>query len=344
MERTAFLLGGSGQIGLGVARTLALHGWRVIVCDRSGRALPGEVEALGLERRVADRRTAGELQRALGAGTDLLVDCVAFDAVDAHQLVRLSGDVGSIVAISSASVYVDDEGRALDEAETDADMPRLPVPVAETQPTVAAGDATYSTRKRAIEEILVEESRAPCTVIRPGAIHGPGSRHAREWYFLKRALDGRRVVILAYHGESILHTTSVANLAELIHLSAEQPGTRILNSADPDPPNVGDIARLVYETVGDAPWPRPLAGPPPRRELGGTPWSIPHPFVLDTSAAGAALGYQPVTTYESAVSETCRWLRVATRGRNWEAVLPQLAAYPWNLFDYEAEDRFLGTS
>jgi nucleoside-diphosphate-sugar epimerase len=344
MERTAFLLGGSGQIGLGLARALAPRGWRVTICDRSGRALPGEVERLGLERRVADRRRAGELERALGPGTDLLVDCVAFDADDARQLVRLSGVVGSIVAISSASVYRDDEGRALDDAETDADMPRLPVPVPETQATVAPGDATYSTRKRAMEEILVEKSRAPCTVIRPGAIHGPGSRQAREWYFLKRALDGRRVVILAYRGESIFHTTSVANLAELIRLTADQPGTRILNSADPDPPSVGDIARLVYETVGEAPRQRLLPGPPPRQELGGTPWSIPHPFVLDTSAARTALGYQPVTTYESAVSETCRWLREATRGHDWETVLPQLAAYPWNPFDYEAEDRFLETS
>lgn len=28
---------------------------------------------------------------------------------------------------------------------------------------------------------------------------------------------------------------------------------------------------------------------------------------------------------------------------DWRAAFPQLAAYPWDLFDYDAEDRFLAS-
>jgi hypothetical protein len=38
--------------------------------------------------------------------------------------------------------------------------------------------------------------------------------------------------------------------------------------------------------------------------IGGTPWSLPRPFVVDCQAA-LALGYSPVTTYADAVAATC---------------------------------------
>jgi hypothetical protein len=48
-----------------------------------------------------------------------------------------------------------------------------------------------------------------------------------------------------------------------------------------------------------------------------------------------------LTDYEAAVVETCTWLRETTVGEDWKDVLPDLARYPGNLFDYDAEDKFL---
>ena len=281
---------------------------------------------LGVERHVADRRNPGELEAAVGAGADVLVDTVAFDADDARQLASLSGIVGSVVAISSASVYGDDS---------------LPAPVGEGRPTVEPGDATYSTRKVAMENEL-HRSDLPATLIRAGAVHGPFSRHAREWHFLKRALDARPHVVIDYGGASLFHTVSVENIAEMVRLAAERPGDRILNCGDPDPPTTLEIARAVWAHTGrEPPVEVLLEGRADPEECGGTPWSTPHPFLLDMAAPEAELGYRAATTYAESVGTTLDWLENEVAPHDWRTLLPQLAAYPWNLFDYEAEDRML---
>jgi nucleoside-diphosphate-sugar epimerase len=337
----AFVLGGTGQIGIAVARTLARAGWHVRACDRGSRAAIPALEQLGVERHVADRRNPGELEAALGDGADVLVDTVAFDADDARQIARLSSIVRSVVVISSASVYRDGSGRTLDEATTADEFPLLPVPVGVGQPTVEPGDETYSTRKVAIENELLG-SQLAATLDRAGAVHGPFSRHAREWHFLKRALDARPHVVIDYGGASLFHTVSVENIAEMVRLAAERPGDRILNCGDPDPPTTLEIARAVWAHIGrEPPVEILLEGAADPEECGGTPWSIPHPFMLDMAAAEAKLGYRAATTYADSVGTTLDWLEEEVAPHDWRRLLPQLAAYPWNLFDYEAEDRIL---
>ena len=93
-----------------------------------------------------DRDEHGALRVA--DGFELLVDVIPFEARHAEELLEL--DVGAIVAISSASVYADEQGRTLDEAQGVDDFPEFPLPIPETQPTVAPGEATYSTKKAAI--------------------------------------------------------------------------------------------------------------------------------------------------------------------------------------------------
>jgi nucleoside-diphosphate-sugar epimerase len=206
------VLGGTGQIGRAVCRRLAEASWEVVAAARGKRpALPG------LPAVEVDRSEPGALEKALGDGVDVLVDVIAFTPEDAEQVNGLAGRVGSVVAISSASVYADNLGRTLDEATDLASFPELPVPILETQGTVEPGDATYSTRKVAMEHALLA-GPIPATIVRPCAIHGPGASSLREWYFVKRVLDGRRVILLSDWGESLFHTTSVANLPSSCYL------------------------------------------------------------------------------------------------------------------------------
>ena len=109
-----------------------------------------------------------------------------------EQLNALDGLVGSLVVISTASVYADDEGRAFDGEG--GDPPQLPVPILETQRTAEPGDATYSTQQGRARADAARTARCPSTLIRACAIHGPGAKHPRELYFVKRAVDGRRRV------------------------------------------------------------------------------------------------------------------------------------------------------
>ncbi|MGP6192102.1 MAG: NAD-dependent epimerase/dehydratase family protein [Vulcanimicrobiaceae bacterium] len=254
----------------------------------------------------------------------------------------MQGSVGHFVVISSASVYRDDSGRSLDEAAT-AGFPELPEPIAETQPTLEPGPQTYSTRKVSIERTMLDEAKVPVTVLRPCAVYGIGSTHPREWWFVKRALDGRRFVPLAYDGLSRFHTTSSANIAELTAVALQQAFTGVLNIADAEAQTATEIGTTIGKALEHDWWLVPVPGDGGATGIGMTPWSVPRPFVVDTSAA-RELGYAPVESYAQAVPALCRWLIETAKGRNWRDVFPVLAGYPDDLFGYAAEDAYLGTS
>jgi nucleoside-diphosphate-sugar epimerase len=327
----AVLIGGTGLIGRAAARALAEDGWEVVAVSRSG-TLPEGLAELGVEAVAADRQDYAQLRAALGAGADVVYDSVAMNRAHGEQLNGLEGLVGSLVVISTASVYADDEGRAFDGEG--GEPPRLPVPIPETQRTAEPGDTTYSTQKAELEQTLLH-GPVPVTLIRACAVYGPGAKNPRELFFVKRAVDERRRVALAWKGESRFNTVSVANLAELIRLAAAKPGDRILNGGDPDPPSslaichaIGDALDYEFEPV--------LL---PADEF-GNPWGVPSssPLIVSMGAAERELDYRPVTTYPEAVKETCAWLvGELERGRSWEG------SYIEASLDYAAEDEVLAS-
>jgi nucleoside-diphosphate-sugar epimerase len=328
MAPTGLIIGGTGQIGRATARNLLANGWRVRLAQRSTAGLPadlaGRVELVELDRDQPDALAAG-----LAGGADAVIDTVAFTEAHARQWIELEADIGALVVISSASVYCDLARRTLDEA-AETGFPEFPVPIGEDQPTVDAGPATYSTAKVALEQTLVQHFRRPVTILRPGAIYGDGSRHPREWWFVKRILDGRRRIPLAYAGESRFHASATANIAELCRFVVGQRGTRVLNAADPTALTVAEMGTAIAAVYGVGLDLVRLPGPP-KRGLGAHPWCIPEPIVLDMSRA-EALGYRPVARYEDAIGEACRSAEAAA------AAGVAFPAYINALFDYAAED------
>jgi len=325
----AVIVGGTGQIGLATARRLLSEAWDVTVVSRHAVTLPD-----GCRHIEADARDAERLNSLVSPDIDLLLSCVAFDSVDAECLIRTGHNVGRIVAISSASVYRDDEGRTFDEASIRG-FPAFPVPLTEKSPTVAPGPDTYSTRKIAMEMVLLNGAPCPVTILRPCAIHGPESKHAREWWFVKRLLDRRAAIPLAYRGQSRFQTTSVTAISDAVVRALAGSLPEIANVSDADAPTVADIGRAIMdvmdvraELVGlpDAP-----SFPP---ALGTTPWSIPRPMVCSAAAAAAA-------TYAQSVEPAVKWLVGNVRSEKWRERLPQLAAYPYDHFDYHADERAL---
>ncbi|ROT31086.1 NAD(P)-dependent oxidoreductase [Micromonospora sp. HM5-17] len=342
MEKVALVLGATGQIGRAAVRALVADGWHVRAAARGLRAGAPWPPAWNVELVHLDREDHAALATALGDGCDVLVDTVAYGGRHARQLLALADRIGSAVVISSAAVYVDDAGRGLGEEGV-----RFPVPIPETQPTVAPSDggpgAGYASEKAALErELLAAGAVLPTTLLRAGAVHGPHSVHPREWHFVKRALDGRPVRILAYGGRSRFHPVSTANLAELIRLAANEPGARVLNAADPEPPTVAEIGAAVHAVLDHDAEEVLIEGPSPAPPVGETPWSVPEPVVLDMSVAQRQLGYRPVVGYLDSLPETVRWLVDAARGRDWRIVFPALVHnYRTDYFDYLAEDAWL---
>ncbi len=331
--KSIFILG-SGQIGRAAATRFAEEGWSVRMGHRRGGAFPRALREIGVAEVFLDRSMPGALEAAIGDGADSVIDTIAYSPEDAEQLRAAQDRVGAFVVISSCSVYRDEDGRTLDEAR-DTGFPRFVGPIAETQPTVAPGPETYSTRKAALEQALGAIDR-PVAILRPGAIHGPGCNAPREWWFVKRALDGRTRVPVAYDGQSRFHTTAASNIAELCRVVVERSARGVFNIGDPEPPSVREIGGFIAEAMGHH-W--DLVGLPkhPEGTVGATPWSVPRPLLIDTGKAEAA-GYSPATSYADAVAELCLDVVERTRGRAWQGAFPGLVAYgdPW--FDYAAED------
>jgi nucleoside-diphosphate-sugar epimerase len=335
---TALVIGGSGQIGRAAVPALVADGWEVRVLTRDLAAHGAQLEEWGAAPVPGDRHDADALDRALGGGVDVLVDVVAYDDRDAEPLLARRDRIGSAVVVSSAAVYVDEHGDGFESEEFGA----FPVPVTEDQPTVEPGRGSYATGKVALERAWLTADDVPTTVLRPGAIHGPGCRQPREWTFVKRVLDGRDVRVLAYAGASRFHTTSTQVLAELVRLAAGRPDDRVLNAADPEALTVAEIGEAVDDALGVRTRTVTLAGPPVD-DLGLTPWSVPRPMVLDMAAAGRALGYEAPGGYAETVRPAVAWLVEQARAGDWRSAFPGFVRMEamGDFFAYEAEDRLL---
>lgn len=287
MAGRAFIIGGTGQIGRAVAAELLGRGWHVVIAARGGRLHPEDLLQQGAAFVAVDREEPDALAKAIGNGADAVIDTVAYDEGHARQLLAIQEDVGAFVVISSASVYRDRDGRTLDEA-AETGFPNLPEPITESQPTLEPGPATYSTRKAALERTLLENAKRPVTILRPCAIYGLHSSHPREWWFVKRMLDGRPFIPLAYGGKSRFHTSAAVNIAALAATALEHQGSRILNAADAEAISVAEIGTLIAAHMRYGGRIAGLGADAPAN-AGLSPWSIPCPFILDTRA-GRGLG------------------------------------------------------
>lgn len=324
------------MIGRAAARRLLAAGWEVVAVGREPARMPVDVAAAGGRFLAADRGVAGEVAVALGAGTDLLVDCLCFTAGHARGLLPLLDDVGSTVMISTKAVYVDAAGNHVNSAAS----PDFGGPVRESQPTMAPREDIdhlsadgYGANKVAAERVLLDSGH-PVTVLRPSRVHGDGTAKPDEWVFVKRVLDRRGVVVLCRGGRGVDQTSAAANIAALIEVAADRPGPRVLNSADPDAPSALEISRIVAAHLGHQ-WREVLLDEHAPAGLGRHPWDRVPAIRLDTSAA-RRLGYRPAGDYAATVTAELDWL-VSTTG------LPPGFDHDYfaPMLDYAAEDGYL---
>jgi len=330
------VFGATGQLGRAVAQTALHAGWKVIAVTR-GRSehLPQGVEAL-----VVGNQTRSQIIRALGTSVDVAFDPTAYDEADAADLLAASAHFGAAVVVSSCSVYADAQGRSLDEAAQNG-FPRFDTAMTEATPRVPPGPQTYSTRKVAMENIF-RASPLPITILRPCAIYGKYATHPREWWLIKRALDGRQHIPIAYSGESIFHTSSAEGVGCLAELCMQKPAHRILNVADPQALTVRDIASALEVTMQLPISFYPFEGKPVGG-VGASPWSVPLPYTLNCSAA-KSLGWDGGQSYVEAVRETAQWLLTFKGVSDWKTRFTGFANYIHDPFDYAAEDLFLSSS
>jgi nucleoside-diphosphate-sugar epimerase len=242
-----------------------------------------------------DRQDDAAMDVLLGQGFDVVVDLLAFRALHSAQLLRHAGSIGSVIMMSSAAVYQDPQGRTLPGVSSEQSAPVFSGPLSEDAKTVDPDSTTYAGNKRGVELALLG-SGIPTTVLRPAGIHGAYSPQPREWFYVRRILDGRKVFVLGYGGRSSMHPVSADNLAEMIALAAQKPGQGIFNAGDPGLPDERSMASAIAEVMGAEITQVLLPGMSPI----ASPWSLPTPFFLSTARAEQLLGYRPVATYREA--------------------------------------------
>jgi nucleoside-diphosphate-sugar epimerase len=335
------VLGGNGQVGSAAALRLACSGWEVTSSGQAEARFPPDLRDAGVRFAQSDRYAAADLRELLRDGADVVVDCVGYTADHVRMLLPFQHSIGSVVFISSKAVYVDDQGRHSNSAAP----PEFAGPVTEAQPTMTPSDidynsaAGYGANKVAAEHVLLD-SQLAVSVLRPSRIHGIGGTRPREWVFVKRVLDGRRHLLLARGGRGANHPTAAVNLAALVQFCADQPGTRILNSADPGAPDGLAISRIVAAHLAHT-WNEVLLGTSAPDDLGDHPWNTLPPFVLDTAAA-EQLGFVPVGSYAETVGPELDWLVTAARSGDPREALPAPDdQYFVSFFDYAREDGWL---
>lgn len=323
--RKALVFGGSGQVGRAIAQALHRDGWQVDATTHAA-ALPEGLEARHVP--IADTRAA----TIRNGRYDAVVDTMAFNADDAADLLAARASYGQLLVISTASVYADDQGRGFESRDG---FPRYPDKITEDQPTVSPGPG-YSAQKVAMEQALAGTA---ATILRPAAIHGIGARHPREWYFVKRMLDGRAVIPIKYGGDSVFHTTSATGIGALASLCLSDGHSGALNVADPEALPVSAIVAVLAATLKRPATLIPVADlPEPYTRVGHSPFSVPQPVRLSTARA-RALGWDGGADYASLMPAYCDWM--AGHAQEWRAAFTAFAGYGHDPFDYAGEDRAL---
>src|SRR5262245_26745460 len=333
MTKTGVVIGVSGQIGRAVADQMLRDGWSVRGLHNSDTALPDELA--DVEIVLGDRDDDSVFAAVLSDGVDGVVDTIAYTSVHARQLLRFSEAIGSLTVVSSVAVYADDDGHSIGNGS-----PRWPTAIKESQTLVPASDETYGGGKVKLEETLLQADRLPVSLLRPAAVCGPGSRHLREWWLIKRVLDDRRILPLKYRGVSQFHPSTTANIAAMAVHCLELGGSRVLNAADPDCPTVREIAAHVGSAMNHDWDVVALTDEQSTSPVGETPWTDRNPIVLDTSAS-LETGYEPPVSYAAAMPALVKAALRETAGRDWRDVYPDFASYAGTMFDYDAEDDFL---
>lgn len=338
MTMRALVFGGTGQLGHAVAKQLLETGWQVKIVTRSGRPPASDLMEKGGVPIDGANRSSAEVVLADNENFDAIFDPTTYTAEQATNLLSAKHRFGTLVTVSSASVYCDKQGRTLDEAGQNG-FPDFGGPLKEDNPTVAPGTETYSTHKVAMENAFLDDG-LPVSILRPCAIYGQYARHPREFWLIKRALDKRPFIPLAFNAQSIFHTSSVQGIAKLAELCMRQPATRIFNVADPDPKPVADIADAVFSAIGmDVPL-LPFEGAGQgQSNIGFSPWSVEKPMTVNTEAA-QAFGWDGGPVYRDAISDYCQWLVATTQSSDWRDHFTMFTKYGYDPFDYDAEDAF----
>lgn len=324
---TALIVGGTGPTGPHVVNGLVERGYGVAILH-SGRH---ESELIGpeVEHLHTNAFDIAAVADALGPRTfDLVVPMYGRLRDLATYFV---GRCGRLISVGGAPIY---RGFGWPEANDPAGMA---VPTREHGPLAGPGDNPKVLKMVETEQALFEH-HPTATHLRYPRLYGPHQVQPKEWCIVRRLLDGRRRIIVADGGLSLIVLAYSRNAAAALLTCVDRPDVaagRVVNVTDERTVTVGQWIGLLAEGLGidvelvAMPW-----------ELARPAWpfgeSTNHHRVLGTELLCGELGHRDVLPVTEALRSTARWLadHPLERGSVTENGLQ-------DPFDYAAEDRLM---
>ncbi len=217
----------------------------------------------------------------------------------------------------------------------------MPFPTRETHALASDGIDGAKTQKIAESEELVFSLHPDATHFRYPYIYGPNQVLPREWSLVKRALDGRRELVVADGGLSMMTSAYVRNATHTVLLAIDhidRSAGQAYNVGDDRQFSVAQLAEIVADELNHQ-W-----------ELVSVPWAQAEPAVpmlhahgpthrlLSTEKARAELGYEDLVDPIEGLRETIRW-QVDNLPSD-----PTVVGRLQDPFDYAAEDALVAAA
>lgn len=324
---SVLVIGGTGPTGYALVERLLERGEDVTILHTGTheRVFSGPVEHLH-----ADPRQLSELAAALGQRTFDLA--ISTSGRLLHVVETLEGRIDKLVAVTGLPAYVGWQVRP--------GQPGPPLPLRETDaPPRALGDAAGDGLTRLVRqnEAAVLEAAARSTfraaIVRYTMVYGPHAYIPFEWYFVRRALDGRGQLALESDGLMLPQRGHAANLAAAVLVALDRPEAdgRVFNVGDEHVLSVRAIAQTIADALGHR---FEFISVPLEESPCGNPFALRQHTLFDLSSI-RALGYRDEIPVVEATRQAALWLaeHPITPGSEEERSLGP------RVFDYASEDR-----
>lgn len=307
------IIGGTGLTGKNIVKMLIDRGYHLTIFHRGNHPLElSDEDLLKVNEIYGDRTKPEDLEQLRGLNVDFLVDMVMRTEAEAQNIVNLfKGKLRHAIHISSADVY-----RVFDVIlGKDKFIQSIPVKEdAELRHNLYPFNTDYD--KITAERVILQantEGVYPATILRFPAIYGPGQDTGlfREWFIVKRIIDGEFQVPLPDGARTYFHHGFTENLAHAVVLTIEkyQQADKVYNVADEQVFTTRQLFELAEEIFDVEFTYHSIPFEEYTQVIENNPYGINSNLLLDIKKIKEDLGYKDLVNSREAMERTFHWLK-----------------------------------
>lgn len=275
MARQILVIGGNRFFGKRLIEKLIANGDHVTVLNR-GHLEDGFGDKV--ERIVCDRDDVQKLKANVQHKTwDVVYDQVCFDARQAKAaLETFSNNTKKFIFTSTLSVY----GPKANLHEDDFD------PKTHKYEKELSREENYGEAKRQCEAVFFSQTTLPVTAVRFPIVMGPDDYTERLKFYVDKIKNGEAILFPNLDAKmSFIHAQDAA---DGLFLLGKSSFTGTVNMASKTPLSMGDLIRIIEQTIGK----KARVHSQAQAEDEKSPYGLEHDWYVNVDKA-LALGFKP---------------------------------------------------